>query len=401
MSNGIGMGKDTQEALSGSFNLAIRLFCDGLRTVVKLTRKSSKFMLQQAISVKYGEDKLKPLIKEVENTDLREVYSVNIPPGLSFNTLKNMEDELTVASGNETVVKKYKNRYTIEVLKGELPNMIHYNFDNFKDDLKGYIPTVIGVDVNGKYITYDLSTGCHWLIAGNTNMGKSNCTHVMLTTILLSQANVKVFAIDYKKVEFSYLKKFGLQVAHDDEGALSMLTYLYEEVQRRLNILDKLEVEKIQECNTDLPYIVLLIDELSEMEDAECQKLLRKLLKLSRCCGYSIICATQRPSADLFKQFSNSRALFAARICFPVASKEDSRIAGVEGAEKLTTQGRCILSHFGEDITLQVPYLPVRKAKELVKEYLIPVQQVKNEVEEVVVSETEQKREHEAIRLRA
>lgn len=368
MSNGIGMGKDTQEALSGSFDFAIRLFCDGLKTVIKLVRKGSLYALRQTIDHCYGEDKLKPYIKPVENTDTREIYSVNIPAGLGFDELERLEDKFTVATGHKTEVNRNGNRYTIEVIKGTLPNRLQFDLSGCFDDLKGFVPAYLGKSIVGD-LTVDLSDSPHWLVAGNTGMGKSNFVHVLLNSMLLSKADIRLNIIDFKRLEFSYLKLYGAKIVWDDKGALELLTRLNNELDKRLEILERAGVVKVQEYDGTMPFEVLLIDELAEMDCKESQSLLNRLLRLGRAGGFCVICATQRPSADLFKQFSNSRALFGSRVCFGVESKEDSRIAGVVGAEEITVKGRAIVS-LHEDIEIQVPYLPIKQAKKILAEQL-------------------------------
>src|SRR5699024_2287027 len=90
-----------------------------------------------------------------------------------------------------------------------------------------------------------------------------------------------------------------------------------------------------------LPYIVIIIDELSdlmmvsanEVEDAIC-----RLAQMARACGIHLIVATQRPTVDVIT--GTIKANIPSRISFAVSSQIDSRtILDSSGAEKLLGKG--------------------------------------------------------------
>ncbi|MCC6271657.1 MAG: DNA translocase FtsK, partial [Microbacteriaceae bacterium] len=92
---------------------------------------------------------------------------------------------------------------------------------------------------------------------------------------------------------------------------------------------------------TQLPYIVIIIDELADLmmtAAKEVEHHLSRLAQKSRAVGIHIIVATQRPEAKVVTGLIKSN--LPSRICFRVASRMDSRIVlDQNGGEVLMGQG--------------------------------------------------------------
>ncbi|MFW6161002.1 MAG: DNA translocase FtsK, partial [Acidobacteriota bacterium] len=90
-----------------------------------------------------------------------------------------------------------------------------------------------------------------------------------------------------------------------------------------------------------LPYLVIIIDELSELMMIGAQDVeycIARLAQLARAVGIHLVMATQRPSIDVITGTVKNN--FPCRIAFRVPSKVDSRIIiDTSGAEKLLGNG--------------------------------------------------------------
>ncbi len=211
----------------------------------------------------------------------------------------------------------------------------------------------LGKDIEGKPVIADLAKMPHLLVAGATGSGKSMCINTIITSLLYKSKpdEVKFILIDPKKVELSHYK--GLPhlftpVVTDPSKASHVLKLVVKEMETRYELFSDTGTRAISSYNNQiendedrLPYIVVIIDELSdlmmvsanEVEDNIC-----RLAQMSRAAGIHLVIATQRPSVDVITGLI--KANIPSRISFAVSSQTDSRtILDVGGAEKLLGNG--------------------------------------------------------------
>src|SRR5581483_8948626 len=139
--------------------------------------------------------------------------------------------------------------------------------------------------------------------------------------------------------------------------AANALCNAVREMERRLKLLAEKGVRNISQYNDlfndspslfgddsedkQLPYIVIIIDELADLmmlDSGNVEESVTRLAQMARAVGIHLVLATQRPSVDVITGLI--KANFPARISFRVATKVDSRtILDANGAEALLGKG--------------------------------------------------------------
>jgi len=207
----------------------------------------------------------------------------------------------------------------------------------------------LGKDVTGCPIIVDLASMPHLLVAGVTGSGKSVCLASIITSLLYraSPHELRFILIDPKRVEmtvFSDIPHLFTPVIHDSKKAIISLNWLIKEMEERYKILASAGVRDIGGYNKrigDMPYIVVVIDELADLmavSTQSCEEALTRLSQMARAVGIHLIISTQRPSVDVITGLI--KANFPSRIAFQVFSRVDSRtILDSMGAEKLLGKG--------------------------------------------------------------
>jgi S-DNA-T family DNA segregation ATPase FtsK/SpoIIIE len=217
------------------------------------------------------------------------------------------------------------------------------------------LPVALGRDVNGRYITADLTRMPHLLIAGATGSGKSICLNSIVSTFLLTRTpdELKLVMIDPKMVEmvgYNGIPHLKSPVVVEMDKVVGTLRKALSEMERRYQIFSQLAVRNIDGYHArraldpaleELPYLVIIIDELADLmmtAPDEVEMVLVRLAQMARATGIHLIIATQRPSVDVLTGLI--KANFPARIAFAVTSQVDSRvILDTPGAERLLGRG--------------------------------------------------------------
>lgn len=236
---------------------------------------------------------------------------------------------------------------------------------NFKTS-SANLPFAIGKDISGTPVVADVSKMPHTLVAGATGSGKSVCINSLLLSILYSCSpeKVKLILVDPKVVElnqYNGIPHLLVPVVTDPKKATSALNWAVQEMTRRYKLFAESNVKDIgsyneREAETQLPFIVIVIDELAdlmmvaanEVEDAIC-----RLAQMARAAGIHLILATQRPSVDVITGII--KANIPSRIAFSVASQTDSRtILDMGGAEKLLGKGDMLFYPMGANKPVRI-----------------------------------------------
>lgn len=278
-------------------------------------------------------------------------------PGIKINRVVSLSDDLAMAlkassirispiPGKSTLGIEVPNRDREDVFLKEIVSS-----DAF---MKGAskLTIALGKDIFGTPVVADLARMPHLLVAGATGSGKSVAMNTMILSLLFraTPAEVKMLLIDPKMLELSAYEEIPhllMPVVTSPKGASEALKRIIFEMERRYRLLAETGSRNIETYNKKfskdgfLPYIVVFIDELSDLmliAANEIEDSIARLAQMARAAGIHLILATQRPSVDVITGVI--KANFPSRISFQVSSKIDSRIIlDTYGAEKLLGKG--------------------------------------------------------------
>jgi S-DNA-T family DNA segregation ATPase FtsK/SpoIIIE len=213
---------------------------------------------------------------------------------------------------------------------------------------------VLGKDIVGKPFITDLKKLPHLLIAGTTGSGKSVGINAMILSLLYKNSpdQLKLLMIDPKMLEFSIYNDIPhllTPVITKPKEAISALNNMVYEMERRYQLMSETRTKNIenfnekakQEKRDQLPYIVVIIDELADLmmtSGKDVEYSIARLAQMARASGIHLIVATQRPSVDVVTGLI--KANLPSRISYKVGQKIDSKIIldGM-GAESLLGRG--------------------------------------------------------------
>ncbi len=245
------------------------------------------------------------------------------------------------------------------------------------------LPLALGKDIGGAPVLTDLSRMPHLLVAGTTGSGKSVAVNTMILSLLYRHGprECRFIMIDPKMLELSAYEGIPhllAPVVTEPRKAVFALKWTVREMEERYRAMSKLGVRNIEGYNmrvreareagktllrkvqtgfdpdtgkpvfedqpldlTDLPYIVVIVDEMADLmlvAGKDIEAAIQRLAQMARAAGIHLIMATQRPSVDVIT--GTIKANFPSRVSFQVTSKIDSRtILGEQGAEQLLGQG--------------------------------------------------------------
>ena len=268
---------------------------------------------------------------------------INLSEDIARNT-SSESARISTIPGSNTIGIELPNSYRENVYLSEIISSNNFSSKQAK------LPIALGKNISGLSVIGDLTSMPHLLIAGTTGSGKSVCINTIILSLLYKHSpdKCKFILIDPKMLELSAYEGIPhllCPVITEAKKAASVLGWVVKEMENRYKLMTRVGVKNIDGYNSkhkiSMPYIVVIVDEMSDLmlvAGKEIENYIQKLSQMARAAGIHIIMATQRPSVDVIT--GTIKANFPTRVSFQVSSKIDSRtILGEQGAEQLLGKG--------------------------------------------------------------
>jgi S-DNA-T family DNA segregation ATPase FtsK/SpoIIIE len=294
--------------------------------------------------------------------------------GIKYSRITTLNDDLCMGLQAESIlIERIPGKPTVGI---EVPNTKRevialrqiLESDEFQNSASP-LTVSLGKDINGRIKVAALDSMPHLLIAGSTGSGKSVMLNSLIMSVLYKSTpeQVRMIMVDPKRLEFGPYEGIPhllTPVITDAKKATNALRNAVLEMERRLKLLASQGVRNIDQFNRkvrqlqmqprslfeeesaeeeleQIPYVLILIDELADLmmlERANVEESVTRLAQMARAVGMHLVLATQRPSVDVITGLI--KANFPSRISFRVATRVDSRtVLDVMGAEHLLGKG--------------------------------------------------------------
>ncbi|HEY1126434.1 MAG TPA: DNA translocase FtsK, partial [Actinomycetota bacterium] len=298
------------------------------------------------------------------------LFEVEVEAGTKVNKVLSLADDIAyaLATPDVRIIAPIPGKSAIGV---EVPNRVR-DFVMLGDVLRARaakedrhpLAVALGKDVHGRAQMVNLTKMPHLLIAGATGAGKSSLINCFITSILMRTTpdQVKLVLVDPKRVElahFADLPHLLSPVIVHPKRAAEALGWVVREMEERYEALAMVGVRDVdgyreglasgtlrippgqEEKFADLPYIVVVIDELADLmlvSPRDVEDTIVRIAQMARAVGIHLVVATQRPSVDVVTGLI--KANIPSRIALMTSSQADSRvILDMNGAEKLVGHG--------------------------------------------------------------
>ena len=300
------------------------------------------------------------------------MYEYEPAPGIKVNRIVGLTDDLTMALraisiriiaplpgksvvGIEVPNPRRETVYLREILESE----------SFRKS-RSVLTIAMGKDIFGNSVTSDLAKMPHLLVAGSTGTGKSVFLNAFLCSLLCRATpnELKLLMVDPKMLELSIydgIPHLIADVVTSPKRAAAALQGVVRKMEERYQMMSATGVRNIDQFNEkarkciaageesfqlkprpgqaegdeiewqELPYIVVVIDELADLmmsSAKEVEESLQRLAQMARASGIHLVLATQRPSVDVLTGVI--KANFPARARFrslrgPIAVRFSTR----------------------------------------------------------------------------
>ena len=224
----------------------------------------SNFVLQNEINKEKFED-FKRYIKENKMYFLVDGYYTSYSSSRFVLKFAKINDE------DLKLIINYFNRQAFLIKNGiefylDYPNQFRklLTLKNMLSELrKEEIPLL--KDINGKNLYFDYSDGKNIVVIGDENSGVKTCIKSILSSFIIKGINYSdIYFYDFKE-EFKVLLNSKISYVIDEKGALNSLNDLFNEYEKRLEVLRYFNSENIKDVNIQIKRNNLNIESLSSI----------------------------------------------------------------------------------------------------------------------------------------
>ena len=310
-------------------------------------------------------------------------YELEIASGTRVNKITTLSREIALALSKKDVriEAPIPGKSTVGIeFANDNPNAVSFyeimNSNPMKQSPEKTLMVPLGKSIMGDIGLCEINKMPHMLIAGTTGSGKSVCVNGIICSILMRAKpdEVKLAMVDPKVVELSGyngVPHLVCPVVTDPKQAAILLQKMVNEMEKRYHMFANSRtkniegyneyVEKWNKIHSDekydkMPYIVVIIDELSDLMMVAAKEVEDSILRITqkaRAAGIHLIVATQRPSTEVITGLI--KANIPSRIAFAVGSGIDSRtILDQTGTEKLLGKGDMLFLPIGMNSPIRI-----------------------------------------------
>lgn len=337
---------------------------------------------------------VKARVKKVHLGPAVTKYEVHPDVGVKVSKIVSLSDDLALALAAKDIRIEApipgKSAIGIEVPNKEVAMVsLREVLESKNNHSHAKLMVGLGRDISGDAILAELNKMPHLLVAGATGSGKSVCINGIIVSILMRAKphEVKLMMIDPKMVElnmYNGIPHLLTPVVTDPKKASQALKKVVSEMERRYELFSHSGTRNIEGYNDhvrrhndetnekqpELPYIVVIVDELADLmmvASSDVEDAITRLAQMARAAGIHLIIATQRPSVDVITGVI--KANIPSRIAFSVSSATDSRtILDMGGAEKLLGRGDMLFLPVGasKPVRVQGAFLSDEEVEDIV-----------------------------------